>query len=197
VFDVDLTKLCSRMTRDELMCQICGLHPLEPGKVGAHKVLPPLPPKKKKKVTFVEQPTTVTYKTLDQLEDTHNIESEPRKGHNQTLMSAIRHVGYSQNLSQTHVQVTATQNEAIHLERKEIPTHSLENQDKNKETYGIHHLRRATQPVAGIPTHQAQAPNKDHVRATPVHNEANLGNAKATHPHSLATQENTKATCSI
>ena len=84
-FDYRLEDIFPRKTRIKLMQQVCGLNYMDMPAEPVHQVSvpaatgrPPKPPKKQRKVTFIDRPTVVSCDALDELGAKHMRRNEAR-----------------------------------------------------------------------------------------------------------------------
>ena len=136
-FEFRLEDICPRKTRIELMQQVCDLShmataagPMHQVAVAAAKGRPPKPPKKQRKVTFIDQPTVVTCDVLDQLGAEYMSRNEARGQSMQ--MSGTRQVGITQK-------ATTVENQAPTFEIQATMTSS-------KTTPGFDHSSKPSMP---------------------------------------------------
>ena len=136
-FEFRLEDICPRKTQIELMQQVCDLShmataagPMHQVAVAAAKGRPSKPPKKQRKVTFIDQPTVVTCDVLDQLGAEYMSRNEARGQSIQ--MPGTRQVGITQK-------ATTVENQAPTFEIQATMTSS-------KTTPGFDHSSKPSMP---------------------------------------------------
>ena len=136
-FEFRLEDICPRKTRIELMQQVCGLshtttavRHVHQVAVAAAKGRPPKPPKKQRKVTFIDRPTVVTCDVLDELGAEYMRRNEARCQSMQ--MPWTSQVGITQK-------ATTVENQATTLEMQATMTNS-------KTTPGFDHSSKPSMP---------------------------------------------------
>lgn len=184
----DLPGMCPKLTRKRLMKQIYGCQDTDTEIAVAKKSLPPLPPKRKKKVSFIREPTSAT-KTVQQLAETHAKSNQ--MGQSKKPISSLKKV------EQPQMQHQAFLSEAGASHGQDKPCKMKPTTSKTKAVYGedTDQCVHTTDSIVSNQAGKVQKPwdaNGAECEATQSSREAILISRQATMSGTEASQTNGK-----